>query len=355
MGPMQKNWKRAIATMTLAAGLTGCANSVPSFSLLAEENNFSQIPTVTQTKIDVLWVVDNSGSMSSSQANVADNFQSFIKKFNEKKMDYRMAVITTESYRSLFGAGAAMAKFRDGNDQNGHTGQFVVSPTTPNLEQTFLTNMVQGINGSGDERAFQSIKESLTNPINAEFGFPRKDAFLAVIIVSDEDDFSHDGSESRSTQYTYPGMHTVDSYVSWLDALTLSTPQDRKYNVSSIAILDQTCLDTLNATSPGRKIGLRYQELTSKTKGIIGSLCGDFAGTLADISSNIIELSTRFPLNREPNPSTIVVHIDGKHIANDEINGWTYDATSNSISFHGDAVPAVGAQISIRFDPVSIK
>lgn len=354
MGLSRKVFRSLPLAILAGIFLSGCSKSAPSFSLLADENTFNQTPTVTNGKIDILWVIDNSGSMQSSQQNVADNFGSFIALFNAKGMDYRMAVITSEAYRAIWQS-QEYARFRDGTDATGHTGVHVIDPSTPDLEQTFLKNMLQGINGSGDERAFQSIKEALSNSVNLPYGFPRQDSFLSVIIVSDEDDFSHDGQEARGGQYSYSGLHTTQSYVDLLDQLTASTSEVRHYNVNSIAILDQTCLDQLNAESPGRKIGVRYQALSNATNGIIGSLCGNFAETLSNISNRIIELTTAFYLNRVPNPDSIVVYIDGVLVPRDGTNGWQYNASNNSITFHGSYVPSSGAQITVRFDPVTIK
>ncbi len=346
---------QGLAALSLAGMLVGCADNAPSFSLLAEANSFHQTPSETNGKIDVLWVIDNSGSMLSSQQNVANNFASFIEKFNAKGYDYRMAVITTEAYRSLYSTTGDFAKFRDGLDLTSHTGIFVITPETTDVNATFLTNMMQGIKGSGDERAFQSIQTSLASADNAEFGFPRPDAFLSVILVSDEDDFSTDLSKSVSGQYSSPDLHTVDKYITYLDDLTKSTSDNRRYNVNSITILNQDCLDTLNAESPGRRIGLRYEELSEKTNGVIGSLCGNFAETLSSISNKILELSTQFPLSRQANPDSIRIWINDVFVPNDVTDGWTYNEENNSITFHGSFVPASGAKIVVVFDPVSIK
>lgn len=348
-------FKLPLLALIAVATIVGCSSSRPSFSLLPEQSTFDQAPTITLGKLDILWVIDNSGSMKSSQDNVAANFASFIDLFNQKGYDYHMAVITSEAYKPLFGADASMAKFRDGTDDTSHSGMFVIDPQTPDLTATFLTNMIQGINGSGDERPFQSIKTALQNDVNAPFDFPRKDAFLAVIIVSDEDDFSHDGPEARGGQYNYSKMHTVESYVSFLDTLTGGTPENRKFNVSSIAILDQTCLDTLNAEVPGRKIGVRYQQMSESTNGVVGSLCGNFAETLREISNRIVKLTAQFPLSRLPNPDTIQVWVDGVTIPRSETNGWTYNAANNSIVFAEAAIPDAGSKVSISFDPITIK
>ena len=46
--------------------------------------------------VDVLWVVDNSGSMSGSLDSVQANFESFINEFTLLGLDYHMTVITTD-------------------------------------------------------------------------------------------------------------------------------------------------------------------------------------------------------------------------------------------------------------------
>lgn len=351
---LERAYIRSVSLALASAALFGCSNGTPSFSLLADENSFDQNPSITNGKIDILWVIDNSGSMDSSQQNVAQNFSSFIQLFNSKGMDYRMAVITTEAYRGIF-ASDEFARFRNGTASAGYTGVYVIEPSTPDLEQTFLQNMLQGINGSGDERAFQSIKEALTNAVNSDYDFPRQDAFLSVILVSDEDDFSHDGTEHRGGQYSYSGLHTVQSYVDFLDELTAGSALERNFNVNSIAILDQDCLSELNSEVSGRRIGNRYIELSEATNGVVGSLCGNFGEILSNISNRIIELTTAFYLTREPNPDSIQVFIDGSPTPRDSTNGWQYNAVNNSITFHGLYIPAAGTKITVRFDPVTIK
>lgn len=350
---------KAIQSVTALAAISvlsvGCGKTT-SFSLLPDENIFSQNSDATTSgKMDILWVVDNSGSMDSSQQAIADNFARFIDKFTAKGFDFRMAVTTSEAYRDKFNPSLKLSRFRDGTDWWGHTGTFVVDPMTPNLNATFLKNMRQGVSGSGDERVFQSIETALSNPDNK--GLLRPGAFFSVIIVSDEDDFSHDGSESRGGQYAYSGLHPVQRYVDYLDQLTGATAATRaqKYNVNSIAVLDADCKALLDSSISGRKIGKRYMELSAATGGLTGSLCGDFGTTLADISGKIIELSTQFYLDRIPDPTTIRVIVEGVEVPNDPTNGYQYHGDTNSISFHGTAIPGPGAKFAVKFDPISLR
>ncbi|MBT4761383.1 MAG: hypothetical protein HOO06_06765 [Bdellovibrionaceae bacterium] len=336
-----------IGFIILLTLLVGCEGRTPSFSLLPTANTFLQSGDDFNNKIDILWVIDNSGSMHSSQVNVADNFNFFIQDFITKNYDYNIAVITSEAYLATIDDEPEMSKFRDGTDATSHTGYFVIDNQTPEIENNFLINIMQGIAGDGDERAFSSFKDALNNSLNA--GFLREDSFLAIINVSDEDDFSHDGSEFKGKQYDYEGLHTIQSYVDYLDELTASSGATRRYSFNSIHVVTQECDDEL----PFPYKGIRYSELVAATGGVEGDICGNFATTLEDISKNIIQLSTQFFLDREPILDTIVVLINGETVPQSELNGWSYNEAANSILFHGSYVPQQGATISINFDPAT--
>ncbi len=50
----------------------------------------------TAPKVDMLFVVDNSGSMSDEQAMLADSFQTFIDQFMLRNVDFHIGIITTD-------------------------------------------------------------------------------------------------------------------------------------------------------------------------------------------------------------------------------------------------------------------
>lgn len=352
-----------------------CQKSNDSFSLLAEQSTFKQASTFQPRKIDILWVIDNSGSMQSSQENLIENFNSFIQKFQTLNYDFHMAVTSTDAYLDALDTGGAYKNtycpalgkkcsiLRDGPGKDAtaalHSGFPILDRTISNLTGTFNLNAKQGIQGYGDERAFQSLKVALQNTTNS--AFLRPDAFLAVIIVSDEDDFSH--SALTPALETLPSngyltdsrIHKVSDYVSFLDTLTKSTPGSRNYAVNTISILDEACKTELNTTFTGRKIGKRYMEIADLTGGVKTSLCDNFGTSLQLISDMVLTLSSSFKLDREPIPSTINVIVDGQSVSNDSVNGWTYDATALTVNFHGTSIPSADSQISITFDPVTVK
>lgn len=330
---------------------TGCMRGDTSFSVLSELDQFQQAGTQLNTKLDVLWVIDNSGSMDSSQQNVADNFTSFIDRFQSKGFDFRLAVTTTEAYRAITLGETAKARFRQGAPNTPF-----ITPTTPDLTLTFMSAIVAGINGSGDERAFQSFKAALDSTDNA--GFLREDSFLAIVIVSDEDDFSWNGPGGLGQNYNSPSLHTTQSYVDYLDTLTSSTEARRRYAVHSISIPDAPCRDHLNTNTAfgGRLIGQRYQEIATATGGITGDLCGGLIGrppfetALDAISEEISLTATRYPLAKTPVLNSIVVFVNSIAIP---VAGWTYVADANAIEFAPSYIPNQGDQIFVQYDPAN--
>jgi len=332
--------------------LTGCMGAKHSFSLPAVEESFQQSGMeVIQRKIDILWVVDNSGSMAPFQQNLTANFQDFIQDFIQKDYDFHIAVTTTDAYLAdpQFRNALSFSAFKNGNS-SGISGFPIINRQTPDILLNFSLNALQGATGSGDERPFSSFKAALDNPNNS--GFLRKGSFLAVIILSDEDDFSNPTRPERTSStsplpdqdYAAPGLESVDSYISYLDHLTGShDPLNRNYTVSAVTALNKSC---------ALLVGLRIMELVHKTGGVIGDICtANYSTVLQNIQKKILDLSTEFPLNRKPRLGSIRITVNGIPLPEDSENGWTYNPTKNTIQFHGTGVPPHAATVMIAYDP----
>lgn len=352
---MKRYVVRFTLLMAAVVAFSSCEKSGGSFSLAADSSQFQQSALFEPRKIDVLFVVDNSGSMQTSQANLAQNFPSFINSFKDKGYDFRLAVTTTDAFYGdqFLTTGCTIcslqqAQFRSSSDVTGGVPIRILDNNTPNLENVFSATVKVGINGSGDERAFSSFKAALNSPLNT--GFHRPTAFLAVIIVSDSDDFSHDDINLNES-YAQPTLHSINTYVNELKTFTGGNPTS-DFSVSTIGVLDTTCRDLLNQE---RKISTRYMALSDATGGTKNSLCSPFNSVLNNISTQIASnVQAQFQLNRTPVESTIRVIIDGILIPQDATNGWTYNATSRTITVHGSYFPQSGAHITINFDPASL-
>lgn len=86
------------ALLVASAGLFAACNQHPvSYSAAIGAVEFIQTTTVDgSTKLDMLWVVDNSGSMCQEQATLRNNFQLFIEKLDETNLDFHIGVTTTD-------------------------------------------------------------------------------------------------------------------------------------------------------------------------------------------------------------------------------------------------------------------
>lgn len=345
-------WMRSaqlVAGTLAAVSIAACEKGDRSYSLLSDAEAFQQSATYKPRKIDVLWIIDNSGSMKSSQDNLTANFSSFISRFQSLNYDFRMGVNATDAWLGRYNSTKlGLRRLRDGVGTT-HSGVFVMNKDTPNIDDVFLVNASQGINGTGDERAFSSIEDTLNDVSNIDFH--RDDAYLAVIILSDEDDFSATTSAHLNNSYTNSKLIPVSYYKNYLDGKVGAG----NWSVNAITILDDACKAELNALSGGRIIGKRYVELSQMSGGVQTSLCGDFGTSLQLISDLLIEVSSSFKLDREPIPSSIRVLVDGQSVIENSQNGWSYDPATLTLTFNGTSVPAEGQSVVINFDPMAPK
>lgn len=331
--------------------LASCDKGGGNFSMLSSSAQYEQASTFVPRKLDVLFVVDNSGSMSSSQSALATNFPSFINFFKNKGYDFKIAVTTSDAFygdqfvsQSCSLCNVEQTRFRSGTNPK----IYVVEEDTPNLESVFASNVYVGTAGSGDERAFSSFKAALNSSLNSDFH--RTDAYLSVIIVSDEEDFSHD-EINMNESYSQSTLHSVASYKTYLESFTQGVAGE-DFSVSTISILDTACKNSLGS---GRKIGTRYMELADATSGTKNSLCSNFDAVLNNISTTIAsQIVATFALSRIPVESSIRVLVDGVLIPQDSTNGWSYNSTDNTVSIHGSYAPQSGAVITINFDPATV-
>lgn len=356
---MKKTINILALTASVAVAFSSCSQSAGSFSVLSESSSFQQQAVFTARKIDVLFVVDNSGSMQSSQTNLANNFSTFIDRFITKGYDFKIAVTTSEAYRyTLFSADPActsrctadLTKFRTSTnnvyiiDQANY--DLTQASEKARLKNDFTLNSGVGTNGSGDERVLSSFKSALADSQNA--GFHRPDAFLAIVILSDEEDFSS-SSLSFNESYSNPALFPVSSYKTFLDGFT-SGVAGIDYSVSTIVIQDTTCQATLGA---GKKIANRVLELADLTGGSKNSLCDPFDTSLDNISAKIEgQGSAQFVLTKNPIVSSIRLIINNVSVPQSATEGWTYTSATKTVKVNGSIYkPANGAIVKLNFDP----
>jgi hypothetical protein len=123
-----------------AIGVSGCTGQIPnSFRLAQQSQNFGAQLQIN-TKIDLLWVVDNSASMDTVQDKLRNGLTGFASKYMQPTWDIRVAVITTDTYlaNSAFTTYFNSVAF----NTNGYQSPYLSSRTVAFNDATF-------VNGSG--------------------------------------------------------------------------------------------------------------------------------------------------------------------------------------------------------------
>src|SRR3954470_18755688 len=180
-------------------------------------------PTATQQigfqetvnrKLDILFMIDNSNSMDHSQANLAKNLPALmnvLKTLPDGPPDLHIAVVSSDmgagdgSFGMCSGTGdkgvfhhAPTGTCTATNLQPGAT--YISAPIggTPNFTGD-ITDVFQcitkvGVEGCGFEQQLASVARALgadgAPPPPENLGFIRRDAYLAIVLITNEDDCS---------------------------------------------------------------------------------------------------------------------------------------------------------------------
>ncbi|MDY0059095.1 MAG: choice-of-anchor D domain-containing protein [Myxococcota bacterium] len=309
--------------------------------------------------VDVLFVIDDSGSMGDDQENLSRNFQHFVDAGGlldpTAEVDFHLGVITTDldGDDNLFGTGQEM-----GPDRGKLRGDVrIVTRDTPNFQQVFEDNLLVGADEAGaQESGLQTARDALDaiwlesvphgNCANTEDceageecvnrkcvghnrGFLRDEASLEIVFLSDEEDQSPSQIDFYIDFYkSIKGFRNEGLLRCW--AIVGDSPRGCQTNDGSAAA------------------GERYIEVANATGGRFHSICdAEFAQAMEDIGHTAFSLRVQFFLTRVADPDTVVVEVDGRNVP--AANNWSYDPDSNSVIFEEPAVPQPNQEIVVHY------
>ncbi|MBN2799660.1 MAG: choice-of-anchor D domain-containing protein [Deltaproteobacteria bacterium] len=288
------------------------------------EERFTQTAPST---VDVLWIIDNSGSMSGVVDDLSTNMPTFINSFLGLGLDWQMAVVTTDM---------------DDPAHQGHLqGLGVISPsTTADPVGAFTAAAAVGDGGSGDERARDAAYAALTDPLlSAGNGaLVRPDGTLALIVITDEEDSSRDISK--------------EAFADWLDRYK-GDPDLTSFSAmagpESSGLFDMGCQDLANDITAESSVDYPY--LVQETGGFYTEICDmNFNEVLTYLSYTAAGMLTRWQLAHVPsNIGHIDVTVHGDDVPYNALHGFTYEGRTNSVVFHGSWIPQPLDEVQIRY------
>ena len=294
-----------------------------------------------QGMVDVLFVIDNSGSMMEEQQSLGENFQAFLSAAQGSDVDYQIGVTTTGLTPSPGGWSPC-----PGGADGGEAGRLfpvdgssprVIRPETPNAAAIFATNVNVGWchwNEQGLEAAYRALSAPLINhvdhpdtpqPQDGNLGFLREGAKLVLVFLSDEDDYS---------------PQSVSFYETFFRGL-------KGGNESLLTVLALVGPEALHACPTAAATGTRYLALAEATGGMSESICTrNWAASLEMLSAGAFGPRRHFPLSTAPDPaSEIEVRLNGVPVT----TGWQWDPVSGSVVFGVESVPVPGTVVEITY------
>ena len=329
------------------------------------------LPQVARAQLDALFIVDNADQITPHQQKVSNSFGRFLTYLDRNQIDYHIGLVSTDvtpAHAAQFMGGGSKHYFASG-DQG-------VATDLP------AAVLGLGAKGSAVEATLQQADLSLKQ---APSGFLRDAASLFLVAVTDDDDPwsppAPDADPAVGDLYYYRAFKQAkgagnDGLVTF-SAIAGDVPGHcaTPSPGCGCSLPDpQNPQNTFIATS-----AVRLQALTAKMGGVFHSLCDpSFDAVFEELGATAAGLKHNFRLAQVPNLSTLVVTVlapcDARadalascaqqtnlcgdrnpaisctpHPAAPGVDGWSYDAGTNSLVFTGAAIPPRGSLVEAQY------
>ena len=251
------------------------------------------IPTDACKKVDLLFVIDNSGSMEDEQQNLVAAFPGFINTMQQELAStegYNVGVIRTDANDISCVAGRygvlVTRNFTAGSSNATCTpyasgGRYMTQDD--DLASKFSCAALVGIGGDGDEHPAEALLAALSSPNTdageCNEGFLRDDALLVVVIITDEED---DPENDQTACGMMPNAGSPGDPADWHQAVVdAKGGVDQNVVVLSLVGPDgaDACppLDKCNNAVDGAEPAPRLVEFTNLfTNGFVGRVCDNY-------------------------------------------------------------------------------
>jgi hypothetical protein len=342
-------------------------------------------------QVDLVFVINNSPSMAPHQSRIAANLRRFRQLFDERDLDYRIGVLTTDFVnvdsgrrgRQYFKKVRSVEIDAAGNPvldrrqrpkqitkQVASNGALVTLPVlpqawvTPQTPDGVFAELVKvGTNGDSNRTAFTSVYNFVAGYHNGEHAFLRPDATTIVVFFMDEEEtrmavwkeLKNGGREAEWIQDgRLPGLlqefnarnpdrrQTLDGYINyWVLRPFIIVKGNKRGKIEMHAVVTPT--------------NVSHRRAAELTGGTVLDIEGDFTEPLAALGDRIAD-TVAVALDPVGPGATLYkkslrVLVDGREVPPDPENGWIYDELTHSIRFQGAAKQqAFTAKIDISYE-----
>lgn len=281
-----------LAPLTTSFGIGSAVFSNETIQHWIQESN---------SVVDILWIIDNSGSMMGFQTLLGLNMQNFMNMFLSFSPDYQIAFITTDDPTFI----------------NGIISSNSGDPAS--LASSIISSI--GTRGSATETGIAQLMTCFS--MGDCISFTRPDSKIVVIFMSDEPDHS---VQSPTTVKNYFDANWPNEFVPYA---IVGDP-----NVG--------CASTMASAMAGHG----YLELINLYSSTWWSICDDDWGSQMEEVALALSVKSFFEFTEEdPVIDSIKVWINGQLTT----EGWSYDEDYNGVRFNPENAPSPGDSIDVSY------
>ena len=290
------------------------------FSIQDDDETLNDAVVVVETflsnplpRVDILWVLDNTASMTDTLLTLSDQAPDFTNRLTEHEVSWHLGLVTTET---------------DG-ERRGllHGNPWLLTSSMPDVADAFAQLLAVDTLDTSLDAGLGTAFAALDEDINR--AFRRPDAALHVVVATDGDDHSE----------AQLGDDPAGAFVDELD----QTMERTGLNASLSTIAGPTP-DGCRGEDGSALPAARYIDVAVATGGHFESICSPDLRRLADAIADIaMPRNQRFPLQASPAPDSLRVQING--VRTD--TGWSLESDPPSLFF--SVVPPAGSEVQARY------
>ena len=344
-------------------------------------------------EVDLLFVINNSPSMAAHQQRIATNLSRFRKLFDQRDLDYRIGVVTTDFinrdrnvardeqnfykkvyYTQLDGKGQPILNFwgrpKKFTKQVASNGNLVTLPdmaqpwaTPETFDYVFFELVKVGTNGDSNRTAFTAVYNFVANYQNKKHAFLRPDATTIVVFFMDEEEtrmaaWKKTNDSSRQATWIQNGKlpDLIDQY-------NKKHPHSRQtltgylnyWVLRPFIIVKGNKRGKLEINAVVSSDNISHRRAAELTGGTVLNINSDFSAPLAALGDRIANTVAvaldPVAIGASFYQKSLHVLVDGQEVKADPTNGYVYDPRNHSIRFEGTAKKkAFLAKIAITYE-----
>lgn len=255
-------------------------------------------------RADILFVIDNSGSMYRHQTHLKNQIKHYANEILKiTALDFHISVVGTDYV-------------------NFASSPVYLTRRTPDLLDTLKQKLLIGTSGSGIEKLFESAYTALNLAHRGTKPFLRKDAVLNLIFITDTDDQSQKWSPNLFYNFL------------------LKIKQEAKKIISFSVLVNS--LNCSGERTSGNIIKLK--KFARISHGTVVDLCSRYAEELIVLAKTLVRQSLVFRLKEVPIYESIVVFYGNVIIPRNIKKGWSYNPETVSIRIASDFLKEMAKQ-----------